>query len=172
LATEAVTAFMGHFEQAWLQGMRAKLGLTTADASDKDLAQRLLTFMQRTQSDFTQTFRSLCGLAESNSASQPGQLDVDAEFAAWLQEWRARLAVEGRSPALVATAMRAVNPKYIPRNHRIEQMINAAVEGEDFSLFETLLNVVARPFDEQPEAESYTAAPGPEERVTQTFCGT
>ncbi len=172
LATEAVTAFMTHFEQAWLQGMRAKLGMTAAGADDEGLAQRLLTLMQRTQSDFTQTFRGLCGLAEPISAPQPGPLGADAEFAAWLQAWRARLAVEERSPAVVATTMRAVNPKYIPRNHRIEQLIDAAVEREDFSLFETLLNVLARPFDEQPEAEAYAAEPRLEERVAQTFCGT
>ncbi len=172
LATEAVTAFFDHFEQAWLEGMRAKLGLTGADPADKDLAQRLLTLMQRTEADFTQTFRGLCALAESDSAPKLERLNADAEFSAWLQDWRARLAAEARSPGVVAASMRAVNPKYIPRNHRIEQLIEAAVEREDFAPFEKLLNVVARPFDEQPDAEEYAAEPGLNERVTQTFCGT
>jgi uncharacterized protein YdiU (UPF0061 family) len=172
LATEAVKAFVGHFEQAWIAGMRAKLGLTGADAGDKDLAQRLLSLMQRTAADFTRTFRGLCALAESDPAAGLEQLSGDAQFSAWLQAWRTRLAVEGRSPAVVGAAMRAVNPKYIPRNHRIEQSIVAAVEREDFSQFETLLGIVTHPFDEQPEAEHYAAAPEPEERVAQTFCGT
>jgi serine/tyrosine/threonine adenylyltransferase len=172
LATESVNAFAGHFEQAWLEGVRAKLGLTGDDPGDRDLAQRLLALMHRTAADFTQTFRSLCGLAESDSAPQLVKLATDAEFAAWLLEWRTRLAVEGRSPAGIASAMRAVNPKYIPRNHRIEQAIVAAEEREDFSLFETLLKVLARPFDEQPEAQAYAAEPEVNERVMQTFCGT
>jgi uncharacterized protein YdiU (UPF0061 family) len=172
LATEAVTGFAAQFEQAWLRGMRAKLGLTGEDAGDKDLAQRLLSLMQRAAADFTLAFRALCALAESESAPPPAGLAGDADFAAWLQAWRARLAVNARSPATVAAAMRAVNPKYIPRNHRIEQLIQAAVEREDFSLFETLLSVVTRPFDEQPEAQAYAAPPGPEEQVMQTFCGT
>ena len=153
LATEAVTAFVDHFEQAWLAGMRAKLGLTGANLQDKDLAQRLLILMQRSQADFTQTFRGLAALVESELAPKLAQLIADADFPAWLQEWRARLGAEGRSPSVIAASMRAVNPKYIPRNHRIEQLIEAAVEREDFSLFEKLLAVVSRPFDEQPESD-------------------
>ncbi len=172
LATEAVTAFVDHFEQAWLAGMRAKLGLTGANVKDKDLAQRLLTLMQRAQADFTQTFRGLSALAELGPAPKLEPLSADADFAAWLKEWRARLGAEGRSPSVIAASMRAVNPKYIPRNHRIEQLIEAAVEREDFSLFEKLLDVVTRPFDEQPESDEYAAEPGVNERVTQTFCGT
>jgi uncharacterized protein YdiU (UPF0061 family) len=172
LATASVTAFVPHFEEAWLQGMRAKLGLSSATAGDPDLAQRLLALMERTQSDFTRTFRDLCALAESESAATLEGVSADAEFAAWLQTWRARLAAEARPPSHIAAAMRAVNPKYIPRNHRIEQAIQAAVEREDFAPFETLLRVVARPFEEQPGAAEYAAAPLPQERVMQTFCGT
>ncbi len=172
VATEAVNAYAGHFERAWMEGMRAKLGLTGAAPTDKELAQQLLSIMQRTAADFTRTFRGLCALAESHAAPGLEQLGTDAEFAAWLQAWRTRLAVDARSPAVVAASMRAVNPKYIPRNHRIEQLIVAAVEREDFTPFETLLRVVTRPFDEHPEATAYAAAPAPDERVLQTFCGT
>jgi uncharacterized protein YdiU (UPF0061 family) len=172
VATEAVNGFVAHFERVWTDGMCAKLGLTGVEPADKDLAQRLLSLMQRTSADFTQTFRGLCALAEGHTSPDLEGLGGDAEFAAWLQAWRARLAVDARSPAAVAASMRAVNPKYIPRNHRIEQLIAAAVEREDFSLFEALLRVVTRPFDEQPEAQAYAAAPAPEERVMQTFCGT
>jgi uncharacterized protein YdiU (UPF0061 family) len=68
--------------------------------------------------------------------------------------------------------MRSVNPKYIARNHRVEQLIAAAVERDDFSPFEALLAVLARPYDEQPEAEEFVNEPRPEEQVLQTFCGT
>ncbi len=172
VATAAVNAFVGHFEQAWIEGMRAKLGLTGAAPADKDLAQRLLSLMQQASADFTRTFRGLCALVETDTAPELEQLVRDPGFSAWLQAWRARLAVHARAPAVVGASMRAVNPKYIPRNHRIEQLIVAAVEREDFSLFETLLRVVTRPFDEQPESQAYAAAPEPRERVMQTFCGT
>ena len=68
--------------------------------------------------------------------------------------------------------MRAVNPAFIPRNHRVEAALNAAIERDDFAPFEQLLDVLSRPFEERPEFERYTQPPEPEERVLQTFCGT
>jgi uncharacterized protein YdiU (UPF0061 family) len=91
------------------------------------------------------------------------------ELDVWAERWHGRLAHE---PADPTETMRAANPKYIPRNHRVEQMIQAAVERADFGPFEELLAVVVRPFDEQPEHEAYTRPPKEEERVLRTFCGT
>jgi uncharacterized protein YdiU (UPF0061 family) len=68
--------------------------------------------------------------------------------------------------------MRAVNPAFIPRNHRIEQVITAAVQGDDFSPFAELLTLLSRPYEEQPRFEAYAQPPQPGERVLQTFCGT
>ena len=68
--------------------------------------------------------------------------------------------------------MDRVNPRYIPRNHRIEAVITAAVERDDFAPFEELLSVLSRPFDDQPERDEYASPPQPEERVLRTFCGT
>ncbi len=68
--------------------------------------------------------------------------------------------------------MRAVNPAYIPRNHRVEAMIKAAVEQQDFAPFEELLSVLLRPFEDQPEFARYAQPPAEEERVLATFCGT
>jgi uncharacterized protein YdiU (UPF0061 family) len=68
--------------------------------------------------------------------------------------------------------MRAVNPAFIPRNHRIEAMIEAAVEREDFAPFEELLQVLAKPFEDQVPFQRYMDPPRPHERVCQTFCGT
>jgi uncharacterized protein YdiU (UPF0061 family) len=173
MATEAVNAFGPVFEDRWLAGMRSKLGLATAQAGDATLIQQLLGIMQRTALDFTQTFRSLCSLTDRDTAgSQMAEKNADPAFVAWLTAWWARSAAESVSPAERSQLMRSANPKYIPRNHRIEQLIAAAVEHEDFSLFEKILAVLARPFDEQPSAESYATAPRSEERVLQTFCGT
>jgi serine/tyrosine/threonine adenylyltransferase len=163
-ATDCVNIFSQEFESRWLAGMRAKLGLATVQDGDAELIEQLLGIMQRTAADFTRTFRGLCSL--------PGPEDADPAFSGWLNDWRARGAAEKLSPPERSELMRGANPKYIPRNHRIEQAIAAAVEREDFTLFETLLTVLTRPYDDQPSAESYTAPPAAEERVLQTFCGT
>jgi uncharacterized protein YdiU (UPF0061 family) len=70
-----------------------------------------------------------------------------------------------------AAAMHGVNPLFIPRNHRVEQAISAAVSG-DFEPFERLLAVLSRPFNDQPEFADYANPPLPDEIVRQTFCGT
>jgi serine/tyrosine/threonine adenylyltransferase len=173
MASEVVEGFAAEFAARWLAGMRAKIGLARADEGDMELIQQLLAAMQRNAADFTQTFRSLCSIAESRESAQ---IDVicshDPHFVQWLSQWKSRAAAENVSPANRALAMRAVNPKYIPRNHRIEQVIATAVDREDFTLFEKLLAILARPFDEQPQFDDYAAGPRPEERVLHTFCGT
>ena len=68
--------------------------------------------------------------------------------------------------------MRGVNPAFIPRNHLVEEAIAAAVTTGDFSVFERLVAVLAKPYDDQPGPERYALPPRPEEVVHQTFCGT
>ena len=85
---------------------------------------------------------------------------------------RIRWAREPQAAADRVDAMRRVNPAFIPRSHRIEQVIAAAIEREDFTPFEEMLSVLLRPFDDQPRFEAYAAPPQPAERVLQTFCGT
>ncbi len=96
----------------------------------------------------------------------PAALDV------WLGQWRQRLALENTPAMDRAIAMRAVNPVYIPRNHRIEAAIAAAQERDDFAPFEELLAVLAAPFDDCPQFARYAEPPSPDEIVRQTFCGT
>jgi uncharacterized protein YdiU (UPF0061 family) len=173
VATDAVNDFSPRFQEHWLAGMRLKLGLATAQADDAALIEQWLAIMHRGSMDFTQAFRGLCALVESPSEAWDAHREsLDGAFIEWLGAWRARGTAENFSPAERAESMRRVNPKYIPRNHRIEQLIQAAVRDADFSPFETLLDVVSRPFDEQPAAEGYAAAPTADERVLQTFCGT
>jgi uncharacterized protein YdiU (UPF0061 family) len=172
MATESINAFGAEIDRRWLGGMRAKLGLNSEEPGDREMAQNLLGIMQRTQSDFTLTFRDLCDIAHSSWTRMRGALGEDEEFQAWLAAWKSRCAAEPRSGAERAAAMRAVNPRYIPRNHRIEELIEAAVERADFSPFNTLMTVLSKPFDEQPEFEAYAAPPRPEQRVAHTFCGT
>jgi serine/tyrosine/threonine adenylyltransferase len=89
-----------------------------------------------------------------------------------MERWRKRLKEEPQDGTVRSAAMLAVNPGYIPRNHRVEAMIEAAVEREDFRPFNELLEVVSRPYDDQPHHAHYAQPPEPHERVHQTFCGT
>ena len=173
LATTVIGEFSGEFDRHWLAGMRRKLGLFVEEEGDPALIRGLLEAMHQGEADFTLTFRRLSAAAESAD----GDSAVTALFGdaggihAWIEAWRARLRREPQPASEHAAFMRWVNPAVIPRNHRIEALIAAAVDG-DFVPFETLHQVLARPFEEVPDGAAYSAAPLPEERVLQTFCGT
>ena len=173
-ATEVVAAFAGHFAARWLEGMRAKLGLVGAADGDRELAAALLDAMHRNQADFTLTFRRLCDAAADGGAdSGVRALFADpGAFDAWAVTWRTRLERDPRAPAARAAAMRAVNPAVIPRNHRVEQVIVAAVERQDFARFAELSLALARPYDEPGAVAAFADPPQPGERVLRTFCGT
>lgn len=160
LATEALAIFAPRFERHWLAGMRRKIGLTSSEDADLELIEALLAAMHRTDADFTLTFRRLCD----------GIVPPDCNE--WAAAWRARIARDPQTPPQRAAAMRRVNPAYIPRNHRIEQVIAAATASADFSPFGELLRVLTDPYDEKPGLEAYMNPPLPGERVLQTFCGT
>ncbi len=174
LAEEVVAAFPGWFDSAWLAGMRAKLGLVTAQDGDLELAQALLDIMAAQQTDFTLTFRRLCNAALAvNDVSGPRALFPEpGAYDHWILAWRSRLASEARHPEVCAQSMRKVNPAFIPRNHRVEQALNAAIERDDFAPFAELFSVLSRPFDEQIDKMPYAAPALPDERVSRTFCGT
>jgi uncharacterized protein YdiU (UPF0061 family) len=169
-ATEVITGFAALFAECWLSGMRRKLGLATPEPEDRGLAEAFLEAMHRNQADFTLTFRALCEAQDDQGAARACFADA-RDFDDWAKRWRARLTRESLTAATRAESMRGANPAYIPRNHRIEQMITAAVEG-DFAPFEQLLTVLSQPYQEQTAFAVYAAAPQPSERVLQTFCGT
>ena len=173
LATEAVTSFSAVFAQHWLRAMQRKLGLTAtvtgADrAGDQELVMELLQLMQLAEADYTLTFRALCDddNARLRTLLQGGNVD------AWLARWKARQASEPGQATDRASAMRQANPAFIPRNHRVEQVITAAVERDDLSMFAEMLGVLSQPYEDQAAHGSYTLPPRPEERVLRTFCGT
>ena len=170
LAQALIGRYPDRYAWHWLDGMRRKLGLFTAQDQDQALISALLALMHRHQADYTNTFRALCDKVEKPAAQ--GGLPDTPDFTDWLAQWHARLAQEAIHPAQRADAMRQVNPAYIPRNHRVEQALQAAIEQQDFSRFEVLLEVLSRPYDEQPQWREYRLPPKPEECVQRTFCGT
>ncbi len=177
-AQAALEPFAGQFEAAYGSGLRRKIGLAPAPAfvvgEDTALIRELFDLMAAGRADFTLSFRRL-----ADAAADPA---ADAAFATlfqggvdpapWLARWRERLSSDPVVPAVRATQMRAVNPLFIPRNHRIEQAIVAAVGGDDFAPFHRLVDVLARPFDDQPGNADLALPPEPDEIVQETFCGT
>lgn len=175
LANDAVTRFMDRFQEEWKIVIRAKLGLgSNEEEQDTDLIRGFLALMHAQKADFTLTLRRLSDAAADESADAAlAALLADPQAAGpWLAAWRERLAREKRSPLERAAAMRAVNPAFIPRNHKVEEALNAATEDGDLSLFEALNDVLARPYADQPAFTAYAEPPKPGEEVLQTFCGT
>jgi uncharacterized protein YdiU (UPF0061 family) len=174
LATARLEGFAALFDGAYAAVMRAKLGLTRAEEDDDALSADLRGRLATNEVDYTVFFRALCASAESPAAdAKVAESFANAgAFHEWAERWRARLAREDALPAARAAAMRRANPAFIPRNHRVEEMIQAAVQRDDFAPFETLLGVLARPYEDQPEHAHLSEPPLPEERVQATFCGT
>jgi uncharacterized protein YdiU (UPF0061 family) len=168
LASAAINAFSPAFEAASLAGLRAKLGLFTAEEGDRDLIRALLDTMQANSADFTLLFRQL-----SDDAYAARVFFQDpAAYETWLRDWRARIAREPQTPAARAATMRAVNPAYIPRNHLVEQALAAAIEHADFEPFRTLLGILSHPYDDQPGRDVYRNPAPPDAKVFRTYCGT
>jgi uncharacterized protein YdiU (UPF0061 family) len=173
-AEDVLKGFSDRFDAAYLNGMRQKLGLSTVEDDDLKLVDEFLSLLAADGADFTLAFRRLSDAAgEGASEHLLRSLFRDQPvFEAWVARWRQRLAREPEGPDHRHAKMRAVNPAFIPRNHRIEEVIQAAVEAADFTLFETLLSVLAKPFQDQPSFAHYMDPPQVHERVCQTFCGT
>ena len=158
-ATQIVHAMPAAIDTAWTQAMGAKIGLSQAAPADVPLIESLLALMQEEAADYTNTFDALArGTARD-------QFTDRARFDTWAEGWRARIATE-RDPGSV---MQAASPRVIPRNHRIEQMIEAAVLG-DFAPFERLLAACTNPY--QTEDTDLMRPPTKDEAVQATFCGT
>ncbi|WP_437818319.1 protein adenylyltransferase SelO [Sorangium sp. So ce1078] len=177
LATERVQRFTGLFVEAHERVLRAKLGLAREEDEDLALAADLLERLASNGVDYTLFFRRLCASAADPAAdAQVASLFAEpGAFRDWAEAWRRRLAKEDTAPldgAARASAMRLVNPAFIPRNHRIEELIQAAVLRNDFEPFETLVRVLARPYEDQPEFAYLSEPPQLDERVQATFCGT
>jgi len=173
-AQDALSQFARQFEAAYAAGLRRKLGLLRPQADDLALAQDLLERMARNEADFTLTFRRLCDAAATSAADDEvrGLFKAPDDYDDWAGRWRNRLAEDDGDAQERLTLMRSGSPALIPRNHRIEEAIVAAVKSGDFVPFESLTRALGRPYDDQPEFREYERPPRPDEVVHRTFCGT
>lgn len=173
-AEEALDAYTSLFERAYQGGLRRKLGLLTEREGDAELGRDLLEAMSANGADFTLTFRRLSEAA-SGEEDDPGVRSLFADPSAydqWALRWRRRIEQEPTDAAARRAAMLAVNPAYIPRNHRVEAVIRAAIDEDDFAPFHELVTVLSNPFEAQPAFAHYANPPADQERVVRTFCGT
>lgn len=158
-ATEVIHSMPKQIEEAWRARFAAKIGISDPAEGDTALIEDLLSLMQQDGADFTNTFRAL-----GTDTARDQFMDREA-FDAWARRWRDRIASEPDP----TTVMNAANPAVIPRNHRIEQMIEAAVAG-DMAPFERLMKALATPFEATDP--DLARPPSEDEIVPATFCGT
>jgi uncharacterized protein YdiU (UPF0061 family) len=159
--TQLVHAMPEQLEADWRAAFGRKIGIAQATVQDDMLIHDLLDKMAENRADFTNTFRALGTEQARDQFLNPAAYDE------WHAKWSARIASEAEPEAV----MQSANPAFIPRNHRIEQMIAAAVAG-DYGPFERLNRVLASPFEDQPDAADLARPPAPDEVVRRTFCGT
>ena len=172
MLTDSVQNIQSLYETHWLTGMRSKIGLTTKDPHDLDLINDLLWVMKDGQADFTLFFRRLSQVVRGVSNALEDVLEQSGAFDVWARRWRKRLNQDGVGAETRAQAMDRVNPIYIPRNHKVEEALAAAVDQEDMTPFSEMLSVLNHPFDEVAGKEAY-AVPAPVTDTTyKTFCGT
>jgi serine/tyrosine/threonine adenylyltransferase len=167
MATAEISGFSDMFRHYWLSGMRDKLGLLNEEADDGALVEDLLDCMHRHGADFTNTFRHL---AADSFHEEPMFQDMD--FKQWFHRWQARLQRQPGSWETSRRIMLAHNPAIIPRNHRVEEALEAAVARADFTVMEKLLGFLRQPFQNPPENTGYHLPSPPSAPPYRTFCGT
>ncbi|WP_100371695.1 protein adenylyltransferase SelO [Bacillus sp. FJAT-45037] len=166
IAQDAISEFTALYRSKWLEGMRAKLGLFHEEEGDATLIDSLLGMMQKYEVDYTNTFRALTygTMGETTLGKAP-------EFVGWQELWKARQDRQQESSEATQQLMRNHNPAVIPRNHRVEAALEAAVNG-DQSVMSKLLDVLSNPYAHSLEQEEYSTLPEPTNRPYQTYCGT
>ncbi len=167
LANETITGFSSTFQHYWRVGMRIKLGLFNREEDDGPLAADLLDCMHRHGADFTNTFRALASGSPTEAA-----LFQTPDFTQWFERWQGRLKRQPDSWEASRRLMNTRNPAVIPRNHRVEEALAAAVERADFSVMEKLLGFLSQPYQAPPQQAGYHLPPPPSAQPYQTFCGT
>ena len=166
MAEDALNAFEDIYKNKWLSMMGSKLGLHRVDQKDEALVTELLDWMHQQKADYTNTFRDL------SKPELPSESAYTTEsFQAWHTRWQDRLGKEVQDWDSSVTLMDSVNPAVIPRNHKVEEALQAGEEG-DLSPFHNLLKALANPYQDGDHLTPFQATPEPSEKVYQTFCGT
>ncbi|MFA5524669.1 MAG: YdiU family protein, partial [Tissierellales bacterium] len=166
IAQDTISGFYDLYRTYWLSGMKAKLGIYEEGLEDESLIEELLDIMKKYKADYTNTFRAL-----TLDELKDSDLFVSMEFTQWYDMWQKRLKSQKGNICPHELMMKS-NPSVIPRNHRVEEALDAAIKQENYSLMERLLDVISNPFDYSFEHDQYTIPPEPTLKPYQTYCGT
>ena len=164
IAEDSLNGFESIYKKKWLVMMNTKLGLTSNSQEDETLVTELLDWMHENSADYTNTFRDLSQKELPNK-----ELYATENFQTWQTRWQARLMEEDLESSLALR--KSVNPAVIPRNHKVEEALQAGEEG-DLEPFLNLLKALENPYEDGDHLTPYQLPPEPEEKVLQTFCGT
>lgn len=162
---DLLNSFEQVYKSKWLTMMGSKLGLTEVSIKDEKLITDLLDWMHNNSADFTNTFRDLCKKLPA------GELYESETFQNWFARWQNRLKKEKQELETSYVLMRSLNPAVIPRNHKVEEALQAGEKG-DFEPLHALLHAIDKPYQDDEHLLPYQSPPRPEEKVLQTFCGT
>jgi len=166
IAEDVISDYDAQYNRHWLNGMREKLGIFNEEAEDKTLIDTLLDMMHKHHADFSNTF-----LALTFDRREDAALFESREFGEWHMLWQKRLGRQENTKPSSQQLMRSANPALIPRNHRVEEALKAAEDG-DFSYMDRFLNALEHPFAHTPKQAEYAEPPGPSACGYRTFCGT
>lgn len=166
LAQDATWEFTDLYQDYWLAGMRKKLGIFNEEFEDEKLIEDLLSIMYKHSADYTNTFRAL-----TFNSYNDMDMFTSEEFLNWHKQWKSRLERQSQDKASVQKLMMESNPAVIPRNHRVEEALEAAGKG-DYTVMRKLLKILSRPYAHSSDQEEYCKLPAPSGRPYRTFCGT
>jgi uncharacterized protein YdiU (UPF0061 family) len=166
LAEEAINQFQDIYKRKWSIMMNSKLGLFDSQIGDDLLVSDLLSWMHKNNADYTNTFLDLSQLNKPT-----GKLYKEKQFEEWYLRWHNRLRKNTKTLKSSMCLMRSVNPAVIPRNHKVEEALEAANES-DFKPFKDLLAALKEPYTNRGFLKPYQTIPKSSGRLYQTFCGT
>ena len=173
LINKALSSIEKTFDEYWLEGMKNKIGIISMDDGDERLVRELLEIMESNKIDYTLFFRYLSDSVETQDYLKIEKLfQEENKIEKWLKKWKTRLNKQDIPFEEITKNMKQVNPAFIPRNHRVQQAIDEAINKTDFILMNQLLEILKKPYADQPEHGEYMDPPKENERVHQTFCGT
>ena len=166
IATETINSFEKKYEIKWLNMMRDKLGLFGEDPKDQVLILDLLTWMHQNKADYTNTF---CFLM--NEKIKNNKVYEDENFIIWKKRWEERLKLNNNSSEKFLKLMKTVNPIVIPRNQKVEEVLDAA-NNNDMTLLNKLIKVLEKPYQNQKDISDYQSVTSSDSQKYETFCGT
>ena len=166
IATETINSFDKIYEIKWVNMMRDKLGLFGQDQKDQVLIIDLLTWMHKNKADYTNTF---CFLMDENF--QQNKIYNDENFLTWKERWKERLKLNNNTPEKYLRLMNSVNPLVIPRNHKVEEVLESA-NNNDLSPLKKLIEILEKPYDKTKENIDYQSPAPASDKKYKTFCGT